>query len=468
MNSSSSSLRILDILKFAVPSFLGLFIFLFPVQDQEGHSTITIALLIKKFKAILGSSATDIVCFLIVLTSLVSIVFAVIKPKFVKQSEFLRELFLLPKYWLFARIIGAFFVSFLCFGIDLNKFFSFFIDANEVGLDLNNIYAKQAQEILSICVMLFCTFILAGLFLPLLLEFGLIDFIGVKSQKVMRKIFNLPGFSSVGCLTSWFGDGSLGIIITDRQYKNNQYTEREAAVVATNFSAVSITFALIVLANVSLDYMFMEFYLTVCLTGFVAAIIVPRLPPLSSKKDIYFDGTSLQDAVKTETNIDSSFNHALQQAVAKSSNIDSVAKVFAVSIKNAIAMILSVLPIVMAIGTLSSIIASTTDIFEIIGYPFYYILDLINFPEAKATASVVMLGFADMLLPSMLVGDINSDMVRFVIACLSVTQLVYLSEVGVLILSSSIPLSLIDLFCIFIIRTIICFPIIYVCAYFIF
>lgn len=131
---------------------------------------------------------------------------------------------------------------------------------------------------------LFSVFIFAGLLLPLLLNFGLLELFGALLSKVMRPVFNLPGRSAIDCMASWLGDGSVGILLTSKQYEGKFYTQREAAVVGTTFSAVSITFSLVVIAQVELESYFLPFYLTVCLAGVVAAIIIPRLPPLSRKK----------------------------------------------------------------------------------------------------------------------------------------------------------------------------------------
>ena len=56
----------------------------------------------------------------------------------------------------------------------------------------------------------------------------------------------------------------------------------------------------------------------------------------------------------------------------------------------------------------------------------------------------------------------------FVIACMTITQVIYMSEVGALLLRSSLPLSLLDLFAIFVIRTIITLPVCVAAAYLIF
>jgi nucleoside recognition membrane protein YjiH len=71
-----------------------------------------------------------------------------------------------------------------------------------------------------------------------------------------------------------------------------------------------------------------------------------------------------------------------------------------------------------------------------------------------------MVGFADMFLPSVLGADIQSELTRFVVATVSVTQLIYLSEVGGVLLGSKVPVSFKDLFIIFILRTLITLPVI--------
>lgn len=65
-----------------------------------------------------------------------------------------------------------------------------------------------------------------------------------------------------------------------------------------------------------------------------------------------------------------------------------------------------------------------------------------------------------MFLPSILIATVHSELTRFVIGALSISQLIYLSEVGGVILGSKIPVSLGKLFMIFLIRTAITLPII--------
>jgi nucleoside recognition membrane protein YjiH len=65
-------------------------------------------------------------------------------------------------------------------------------------------------------------------------------------------------------------------------------------------------------------------------------------------------------------------------------------------------------------------------------------------------------GFTDMFTPAVIAaGTVTAPMTKFIIAVISVTQVIYLSEVGGLILGSKIPVNFIELFIIFLERTLI-------------
>ena len=114
----------------------------------------------------------------------------------------------------------------------------------------------------------------------------------------------------------------------------------------------------------------------------------------------------------------------------------------------------------MAMGTVALIIATYTPLFQWLGTPFIPLLELLQVPEAQAASETILIGFADMFLPSVLAAGIESELTRFVIACLSVSQLIYMSEVGGLLLGSKIPVKFWDLVLIFLLRTLISLPII--------
>ncbi|MBU3804704.1 MAG: YjiH family protein, partial [Candidatus Cellulosilyticum pullistercoris] len=199
----------------------------------------------------------------------------------------------------------------------------------------------------------------------------------------------------------------------------------------------------------------------------VAAIIMPKLPPLSRKKNVLYDG-SLPNFNEESGQTDHSLKTGFKLATEKATSQSFVKRVFIDGVKNVLDMWLGVIPVVMAIGTLALILATYTPIFEILGLPFTPILNLLGVPEAAAASQTLIAGFADMLLPSVLAASIENDMTRFIVASVSVTQLIYLSEVGALLLGSKIPVKFWELFIIFIERTLITLPIISLVAHLIF
>lgn len=441
-----------DILFFIIPSFIGVLLFMIPINNN-GEITIPVAVLSKKVVNLLNDSLPLIITTVVSISAAISIITKLLKPKFILEKEFLNSLFNVKPLWFISRIIGSLFCISVLTGIGPE-----FIIGDATG-------SFVLYDLLTI---LFSIFMFAGLFLPLLLNFGLLEFFGAILTKVMRPLFKLPGRSSIDCITSWLGDGTLGIILTSKQYEDGFYSKREAAVVSTTFSAVSITFSLVVISQVGLSHLFIPFYLTVTLAGIVAAIIIPRIYPLCKIPDTYYNNKPAKDT-ETIPKGYTSLSWGYTKALEKASNNTDIVKFFIDGIKNVIDMWIGVLPVVMAFATIALIIAEHTSVFEILGLPFVPVLKLLQVPEAVAASQTLVVGFADMLLPSVIAANtITSEMTKFIIACVSVSQLIYMSEVGGVLLGSKIPVSLGQLLIIFLERTLITLPVIVLIANIIF
>lgn len=62
--------------------------------------------------------------------------------------------------------------------------------------------------------------------LSLLVGYGLLEFVGVYMEPIMRPIFKTPGKSAVDAVASFVGSYSLGLLITNRVYKQGMYNKR--------------------------------------------------------------------------------------------------------------------------------------------------------------------------------------------------------------------------------------------------
>jgi len=437
-------------LLFLLPSLAGVILFMIPIPIDGGFQ-IPIAWLASLLSALLE----PVVQWLALVTLLIAAVGSTIflfKPK---ENTFINNLFKVTPFWTVTRIVGALFSILIIWQIGPEAIWS----ESTGGMLLSPT---------GLVSFLFTIFLFAGLLLPLLLNFGLLEFFGTMMVKIMRPLFKLPGRSAVDALTSWVGDGTIGVLLTSRQYEEGYYTKKEAAIIGSTFSVVSITFCIVVLEKLDLGNYFIPYYLTVLLCGVVLALIMPRIYPLVGKEDTHIDGRPLDlDTEKFPENYNV-VTHGLEKALNTASKNRSIGKFFTDGIKNVVDMYIGVAPVVLAFGTIALVLAEYTSVFAILGKPFEPLLMLFGIPEAAAAAQTMVVGFADMFLPSILGASIESEMTRFFIATMSVTQLIYMSEVGGLLLGSKIPLNIKDLIIIFLLRTLISFPIIAVVAHILF
>lgn len=434
-------------------SILGIFLFIIPVSTPDGLK-VPIALLAN------GLSA-NIVTFIHWFAYVVFIIAAVgsIVMHFVPQSgkvTIFDALFRTHAFWTVMRVLAVVFATLYIFQIGPEAFTS----ENTSGLLLNPDGG--------LVTMMFSLFFFAGLLLPLLTDFGLLEFFGSMMVKIMRPIFKIPGRAAIDCLASWVGDGTIGVLLTSRQYEQGNYTAREAATIATTFSVVSITFCFVIVETVDLGHYFLQFYGTVILVGLILAVIMPRIYPLRNKPDTNFDGSTPESRREDVPEGFNSFTFGLQNALDKAHSNRNLLNVVRSGFKNVLEMWFAITPVIMAFGTIALILAEYTSFFKILGMPFEPILQLFQIPYADEAAQTMIIGFADMLLPSILGAGIESELTRFFIATISVTQLIYMSEVGGLILGTKLPLKIWDLFIIFLIRTIISIPIVAFIAHLIF
>lgn len=433
-------------LLFLIPSILGILLFMIPMKFGEDWKVLIATLafyLSEAISPVMPWIATGI----LIIAALGSIFFLPVKKNKTNQS-FLLNLFKVSIFWTITRVIGAVFAVLVVLQIGPEALW---------GEATGGLLLSED----GLVTFLFTIFLFAGLLLPLLLNFGLLEFIGTMMVNVMRPLFKVPGRSSVDALTSWVGDGTIGVLLTSKQYEEGFYTKKEAAVIGTTFSVVSITFSIVIIETVGLSAYFLPFYGTVVFAGLVLAVIMPRIFPLVGKKEEYIDGrpfTGDEEKVPEGYNV---FSYGLENALLKANSNRSFTKNVSEGIKNVLDMWIGVIPVVMAFGTTALIIVENTPLFTILGKPFEPILALLQIPQAADAAQLMVVGFTDMFLPVILAdGLITSDLTLFVVAAISVTQLIFLAEVGGLLLGSKIPVNFMDLVFIFLLRTLIALPIV--------
>lgn len=278
---------------------------------------------------------------------------------------------------------------------------------------------------------------IGAIFLALLVGYGLLEFVGVLLQPVMRPVFRTPGRSAIDAVASFVGSYSLSLLITNRIYKEGRYTAREAAIIASGFSTVSATFMVVVANTLGLmEWWNLYFWSTLAVTFLVTAITV-RLWPLSSLSDDRYPGTTEPPPARKEGG---QLTRAWAEAQRTVAEAPPVAQNIASNLRDGVKMAMAILPSILSIGLLGLVLAEFTPVFEILGYVFYPITWVLQIPEPLLVAEAAALGISEMFLPAVLVAE-EAMAVKFVIGIVSVSQIVFFSALVPSVVATQIPLS---------------------------
>lgn len=278
---------------------------------------------------------------------------------------------------------------------------------------------------------------IGAVFLALLVGYGLLEFVGVLLQPVMRPIWKTPGRSAIDAVASFVGSYSLGLLITNRVYKEGKYSGREAAIIATGFSTVSATFMVVVASTLDLMGSWNVLFGTSLAVTFAVTAVTVRIWPLSRMRDEYFAG-----AVPRSEPDDRGrrLARAWSEARAVVASAPPLGRNIVRNLKDGTLMAMAILPSILSIGLLGMVLATYTPVFDWLGHVFYPITWLVQAPEPMLVAKAAAVGVAEMFLPALLVTG-SSAAVKFIVAVVSVSQIVFFSALVPCVVATDIPIS---------------------------
>lgn len=290
---------------------------------------------------------------------------------------------------------------------------------------------------------------IGSIFLAFLVSYGLLEFIGILMQPVMKPIWKTPGRSAIDAVASFVGSYSIGLLITNRVFKEGKYTIKEACVIATGFSTVSATFMIIVAKTLGLmDYWNKFFWSTLVITFLVTALTV-RIRPLRTKEDKYITDDREPDPV-LEGNI---FKNAIEEGLKAAANAPNLMDNIRDNFRDGFIMAMGILPSILSVGLLGLILAKYTPVFDVLGYIFYPFTLLLRLPEPMLAAKAMAVEIAEMFLPALLVTG-APIVTKFVVGVVSVSSILFFSASIPCIMSTEIPITITEIIIIWIERTI--------------
>lgn len=305
-------------------------------------------------------------------------------------------------------------------------------------------------------VLITCT--VAGWLVNFLTEFGLLEFMGIIISPLMRRLYRLPGQSSIDALSSFVAAPAVGVFITNKLYNERVYTEKEACCIMTNFSVVSLGLFALICSNVDRPDMYGNVVLVSLICAFVMAAIVIRIWPLTRKRDVYVDGTVQTPEMRKPGSYNKdTLPNAFAAGVTKAR--DGSAKILYTCLGDVLGFTLKIVAFVVAVGAIVLWLGYNTPVFNWLGIPMVPYLKLCQVPDATEVAASTLIGITEVLLPSMLIaGKEISEVAVFFVCVLGTVQIIFFDESANAMLASDVKWSAWELVAIFMVRTLIAIP----------
>ncbi len=310
--------------------------------------------------------------------------------------------------------------------------------------------------------------ILAGaVFMPFLLNYGILEIVGAVLEPLMRPVFRVPGKSALDATASFVSSSSLGVLITNRLWKKNVYTDREMVAIMTCFSAVSIGFANLVCNTAGVGEHFMKIYAIAFVMVFLMEAILVRIPPISRKKDVFFDGTEQKpEDRKGEVRFSAqTLPRGIARSVKRAAIARGILKDTGFSLKDSALVLPQVLTMLSAIGVTAMILAEYTPIFHWLGYIFQPLLLLCQVPQAATIAPSMPVGIAEMMLPVLvmnssasLAGVTLTLQAKVFVVLVSMVQIIFFSETATVMMATKSPIKFWEIVVCFVERTLLAIP----------
>lgn len=351
--------------------------------------------------------------------------------------------------------------------IEIIFYLSSFLILLLVYFDMNCPIISEPEiggQAFSLAYSILVTIIVSGFFVTVIIESGLVEFVSFLIEPFMRKLFKIPGYAAVDCLSSFVSSASVGIYLTDSFYKEKKYTAKEAGIVATCFSVMSVGFMAVLTTMADIEYLYSNVLFSSFIIISILAFICVRIPPLSQKPDVFIDGAAkLNDTVKT-TGFMKRFQIAVKKGTEKAEEFSP--QHFIKYFVNTILFAQKVVSIMVTPMVIVMSLVTYTSIFDIIGIVIAPVLEFLQLPDAKTIASACIIGITEVSLPVItIIGLDISVKSRFFVVVLSIVQVIYFAESANAMLSSSIPITVKELIVMFFLRTVIAIPLVAVAAH---
>ncbi len=231
----------------------------------------------------------------------------------------------------------------------------------------------------------------SSIFMPLILEYGLLEIVESYTHGMMKSLFKVSGRVFLNFLIYLLVNNVCGAFMTYRLYKDGKLRENEAAITILSFSILSLTLTRDLCYKLNINIV--NFFLLEILVLVICNFIISRIYPLKKKKKSYYFKSNNKN-VNCRTN-------KIKNAIKKYHMNKSNKNIISLSISyfnDAIYIVMEILPKIILLFFIFDIIYHIPSIMEIINNSLYMTISYINIPNAMLIAETVNLNLFSSIL----------------------------------------------------------------------
>ena len=419
--------KFFEVAKVIIYSIIGIVVFFIPVTIDNQTKTILHHITYKLQVNYRG---------LLQLCTIVYITIGVIKSTLSKHKSNLK------KIYSYFSIFSIFIVI------------SIFYDKYSIVLLDDNISLILEETILNLITLL----PLSAIFMPFILDFGLMDIVEAYCHKLMKKLFNLSGKSVLNIIMYIFNDCFCGYFMTNLLYKKGQIRQREACIILLNFSIASVSISNYIAEELNINKV--NFFILSMFILILVNTILCRTYPINKKKKSYYVKTNYKESYFKSDKLINSINKHIQ-------NKEDI-NIFKSMIKNfeeSIHIIIRLIPNLVLIMYLGNIIINNINIIYDLKIVFSYILEILRFDNIDEISVFLVNGFFnDVIAIDLLKKNIGYTS-KLIIGIISILKCTSITTNILYLETTNIPINKIEFLISYILRIILILLISYMIIY---
>lgn len=394
-----------NILKIILYSLIGIIIFFIPIKIDGQTKTILFHIV---YKVQLEGRLFIQACVVIYIT--LGCIKELIKN--IKKSLGIKKLLI------YARIFSVLIIINIFYG----KNESIFLEQNLLLL--------TEEIILNIATIL----PLSAIFMPFILEYGLLDIIESYCHKFTKKIFHMSGKTVLNIVFYIFTDCFCGYLMTEKLYKNGKLRQNEACSLILNFSLVSfpmITYISDELNLNKINLIIFSFFMMI-----ITNTILGRMYPLNKKNKAYYTKTTYKETYHRNDKFRKAIKKYLQNKSEKNifNHITS-------NLEEVMHKIMYLIPNIVLILFIGNVVINNELIVELLNQLLRPIFEILKITNQNVLNTFIINIFYNNIIAIDLVYQNVDNVTKLLIGIIAVLSCTSLSSNMIYILNSEIQIS---------------------------